>query len=114
MREEDIGEKTGRTDPDRKNRTIRDLVNTPFKKSMFAVQMLSWLLIPGSPVIGAAIGRALDLSKGGTAGVILAVFILGEVLFYASLAFLGKELLLILRDRFRLRFRRKRMENRSD
>ena len=89
------------------SRTIRDLVNTPFKKFMFGVQILSYILIPGSPIIGGFIGRALDLKTGQTAGLILGIFITGEILFYGSLFFLGKELLLILRDKFKRRFRKK-------
>jgi hypothetical protein len=80
-------------------RTLRSLVNTPLKKVMFGVQILSYILIVGSPLIGGAIGRSLDLKPGQTAGVILGVFIAGEILFYGSLAFLGRELLLLLRDR---------------
>jgi hypothetical protein len=66
-------------------KTIRDLVNTPFKKAMFGVQILSYILIPGSPFIGGFIGRALDLKTGHTAGLILGIFIAGEILFYGSL-----------------------------
>ena len=85
---------------DRK-RTLKDLVNTPFKKVMFALQLLSYVLIPGSPFIGAFIGKALELTTAQTGGVILAVFIIGEILFYGSLFFLGKEVLLIIKDNFR-------------
>ena len=92
---------------DSRERTISDLVNTPFKKLMFGVQILSYILIPGSPVIGGFIGRALDLKAGQTAGLILGIFITGEILFYGSLFFLGKELLMILRDKFKRRFRKK-------
>ncbi|MGC9343600.1 MAG: hypothetical protein ACP5E3_12930, partial [Bacteroidales bacterium] len=82
-----------------KKRTIKSLVNTPFKKVMFGIQILSYFLIVGSPVIGGVIGNTLDLKTGQTAGVILGVFIAGEVLFYGSLAFLGKELVLLIRDK---------------
>ena len=68
---------------------------------MFGVQILSYVLIVGSPAIGAVIGKVLDLKTGQTAGVILGVFIAGEVLFYGSLAFLGKELILLFRYRFK-------------
>ncbi|MFA9390674.1 MAG: hypothetical protein ACERKD_12750 [Prolixibacteraceae bacterium] len=81
------------------SRTIRDLVNTPFKKAMFVVQLFSYVLIPGSPLIGAWLGSQFETSKPQTAGLIVAVFILGEVLFYGSLFFLGKELLLILKEK---------------
>lgn len=80
-------------------RTIKSLVNTPLKKVMFGIQILSYFLIVGSPVIGAVIGNILDLKTGQTAGVILGVFIAGEVLFYGSLIFLGKELVLLVRDK---------------
>lgn len=80
-------------------RTLKSLVNTPLKKAMFGIQILSYILIVGSPLIGGAIGRFLDLRTGQTAGVILGVFITGEILFYGSLAFLGRELLLLLRER---------------
>jgi hypothetical protein len=88
-------------------RTIRDLVNTPFKKVMFVLQILSYVLIVGSPVIGGAIGGILGLPAGRTGGLILAVFIAGEVLFYGTLIFLGKELVLLIRDKVKKRFKRK-------
>lgn len=88
-------------------RTIKSLVNTPFKKVMFGVQILSYVLIVGSPLIGGAIGGALGLKAGKTAGVILGVFIAGEVLFYGSLIFLGKELVLLIRDKAKGWFKKK-------
>jgi hypothetical protein len=86
------------TESDQQQRAWKSLVNSPLKKIMFGIQILSYLLIVGSPVIGGGIGRILQLKAGPTAGVILGVFITGEILFYGSLAFLGKELLLLLRD----------------
>ncbi len=82
-------------------RSIRDLVNTPFKKAMFAVQILSYILIVGSPAIGGAIGGLLGMKASGIGGLILAIFIAGEVLFYGSLIFLGKELVRLIRDRMK-------------
>lgn len=87
-------------------RTIKDLANTPFKKAMLVVQLISYVLIVGSPLIGAAIGRSMELNAARTGGVILGIFIAGEVLFYASLAFLGKELVLLLRDKMKLWFKK--------
>jgi hypothetical protein len=53
-----------------KPKTLKDLVNTPFKKAMFVVQIISYILIVGSPVIGAIIGsQYLDLNTGQTSGV---------------------------------------------
>ena len=89
-------------------RSIRDLVNTPFKKAMFGVQILSYILIVGSPFIGGALGRLLELNGKQTAAVIFGVFIAGEILFYGSLFFLGKELILLLKDKMKRWFRRKR------
>lgn len=83
-----------------KKRSIKAIVNTPFKKVMFGIQLLSYVLIPGSPFIGGMIGKFLKLSAAQTGGFILAVFILGEILFYGSLLFLGKELVLIVKDHF--------------
>jgi len=100
-------EKENNTDPNSRVRTIRDLVNTPFKKAMFAVQILSYVLIVGSPIIGGGIGRLLGLKIGQTGGLILGIFIAGEVLFYGSLAFLGKEIVLIVRDKMKTWFKRK-------
>jgi len=97
-------------DQDYRTRTLRDLVKTPLKKTMFVIQILSYLLILGSPVIGAVLGKTFNLSTGQTAGMILGVFIAGEILFYASLAFIGKEMILFLRDRI-LRFFRSRKAN---
>jgi len=88
-------------------RTIKNLVNTPFKKVMFGVQILSYVLIVGSPLIGGAIGAALGLKAARTGGVILGIFIAGEVLFYGSLIFLGKEIVLLVRDKARGWFKKK-------
>lgn len=88
-------------------RRLKDLVNTPFKKVMLVLQITSYFLIVGSPVIGGAIGKILHLKAGKTAGVILAVFIIGEVLFYGTLLFLGKEVVLLIRTKIKKRFRRK-------
>jgi hypothetical protein len=89
-------------------RTIKDLANTPFKRAMLGVQLLSYVLIVGSPLIGGAIGRSLGLKAAQTGGVILGVFIAGEVLFYASLAFLGKEVVLLIRDKMKGWFKRRK------
>ncbi len=88
-------------------RTLKNLVNTPFKRIMFGVQILSWILIVASPVIGGLLRKWLQLTGLQTGGVILGIFITGEVLFYGSLAFLGKELMLILKDKFKLWFKRR-------
>jgi hypothetical protein len=94
-------------------RSIRDLVNTPFKKAMFVVQILSYILIVGSPVIGGAVGGLLGLRASRIGGLILAIFIAGEVLFYGSLFFLGKELVLLIRDRVRKWFKRSARRDRG-
>jgi len=91
-----------------RTRTIRDLANTPFKKAMLVVQLISYVLIVGSPLIGGFIGRSLGLKASQTGGLILGVFIAGEVLFYASLAFLGKEIVLLIRDKMKGRYKRKK------
>ncbi len=70
------------------------------------VQIASYVLIVGSPLIGGIIGRSLGLKATQTGGIILGVFIAGEVLFYGSLAFLGKEVVLILRDKMKGWFKR--------
>ena len=88
-------------------RTIKSLVNTPFKKVMFGVQILSYVLIVGSPLIGGAIGGMMGLKAAKTGGVILGIFIAGEVLFYGSLIFLGKEIVLLVRDKARGWFKKK-------
>ena len=89
-------------------RTIKDLVNTPFKKAMLLVQLISYVLIVGSPFIGGAIGRSLGLKVSQTGGIILGIFIAGEVLFYVSLAFLGKEVALLIRDKMKGWFKRQK------
>ena len=91
-----------------RSRTIRDLVNTPFKKAMLVIQLISYVLIVGSPLIGGFIGRSLGLNASRTGGIILGVFIAGEVLFYASLAFLGKEVVLLIRDRMKGWFKKRK------
>ena len=88
-------------------RSIKDLVNTPFKKAMMVVQLISYLLIVGSPIMGGFIGRSLGLKTSQTGGVILGIFIAGEVLFYGSLAFLGREVVLLIRDKMKGWFKRK-------
>jgi hypothetical protein len=94
--------------PETSPRTLKSLVNTPFKKTMFVVQVTSYVLIVGSPLIGGAIGRMLGLKAAGKGGLILGIFIAGEVLFYGSLAFLGREVVLLLRDRMKTWFRRRK------
>ena len=96
---------TGRT------RRVKDLVNTPFKKAMFVIQIISYVLIVGSPVIGGAIGGLLGLKASKIGGLIFGIFLAGEVLFYGSLAFLGKELLLLIRDKVKVWFRRRSRNN---
>ncbi len=86
-------------------RTLKGLINTPLKKVMFGIQILSYFLIVGSPAIGGVIGKVMNLKTGQTAAVILGVFIAGEILFYGSLAFLGKEIVLLVRDKFKAWFR---------
>jgi hypothetical protein len=93
-----------------KKRSVKDMVNTPFKKAMFAVQILSYFLIVGSPFIGAALARFLELNGKQTVGMIFGVFLVGEILFYASLFFLGKELILLLKDKMKQWLRRKRIK----
>ena len=102
-----MDEKDNLTADTSKTRTIRDLVNTPFKKAMLIVQLISYVLIVGSPLIGGILGRALGLKTAQTGGLILGIFIAGEVLFYGSLAFLGKELVLLIRDKIKRWFKRK-------
>ena len=97
--------KTGDKPP---QRTIKDLVNTPFKKAMFVVQIISYVLIVGSPLIGGGIGGLLGLKASRIGGLIFGVFLAGEVLFYGSLAFLGKEIVLLIRDRIKARFKREK------
>jgi hypothetical protein len=91
-----------------KPRTLKDLANTPWKKAMLIVQILSYVLIVGSPLIGGAIGGLMGLKTSKTGGLILGVFIAGEILFYGSLAFLGKEIVLLIRDVIRSKFRRRK------
>ena len=74
---------------------------------MLVVQVFSYVLIVGSPLIGGAIGGILKLNAAKTGGIILAVFIVGEILFYGSLAFLGKEIVLLIRDKVKKWFKRK-------
>ena len=76
---------------------------------MLGIQLLSYVLIVGSPFIGAAIGRSLGLKAAQTGGLILGVFIAGEVLFYGSLAFLGKEVVLLIRDKMKGWFKRRNL-----
>jgi len=101
-------EKGESTERQKKTRSLKDLVNTPFKRAMFVVQIISYVLIVGSPLIGGAIGGVLKLNAAKTGGLILGIFIAGEILFYGSLAFLGKEVVLIVKDRAKRWFKRTR------
>jgi len=92
--------------PQKKTRTIKDLINTPFKRAMLVVQVISYVLIVGSPFIGGAIGGMLGLNAKKIGGLILAIFIAGEILFYGSLAFLGKEVVLLIRDKIKRWFKK--------
>jgi hypothetical protein len=87
-----------------RSRTIKDVINTPFKKAMLVIQIISYVLIVGSPFIGGAIGGVLGLKASRIGGLILGIFVAGEILFYGSLAFLGKEVVLLLRDKIKVWF----------
>jgi hypothetical protein len=91
-----------------KKKSFKNLINTPFKKIMFSLQILSYFLIVGSTVIGGFIGNWLKLSTTKTGGLILGIFIAGEILFYGTLLFLGKEVVLLIKERAKKWFRRKK------
>jgi len=110
MIEKETEEKESNTGVVKKARTIKDLVNTPLKRAMLVVQVISYVLIVGSPFIGGAVGGLLGLNAKQIGGLILAVFIAGEILFYGSLAFLGKEVVLLIRDKVKLWFKRNKNE----
>ena len=86
---------------------LKSMVNTPWKKAMLIVQVSSYVLIVGSPLIGGALGGILGLKASKIGGLILGIFITGEVLFYGSLAFLGKEIVMLIRDVIRSKFKRR-------
>ncbi len=104
-------EENSRSNQEKQTRTIKALVNTPFKRTMFVVQLISYVLIVGSPLIGGAIGGLVGLKATKIGGLILGVFITGEVLFYGSLAFLGKEVVLLIRDNLKVWFKRKKRKS---
>ena len=89
------------TEQKKQSRTIKDVVNTPFKRAMFVIQIISYVLIVGSPFIGGAIGGFLGLTTLKIGGLIFGIFIAGEILFYGSLIFLGKELVLLIKDKIK-------------
>jgi len=96
--------------PDRteaKPRTLRSLASTPWKKALLIIQLISYVLIVGSPLIGGAIGGLLGMKAGGIGSLIFGIFLAGEVLFYGSLAFLGKEVVLLIRAVIRAKFKRR-------
>lgn len=74
---------------------------------MLIVQLISYVLIVGSPLIGGAIGGMMGMKASRIGALILGIFIAGEVLFYGSLIFLGKEIVLVVRDLIRAKFKRK-------
>lgn len=91
-----------------KVRSLKSLANTSWKRAMLIAQVVSYFLIVGSPLIGGAIGGLLGLKASKIGGLIFGIFLAGEVLFYGSLAFLGKELVLVLRDVLRAKFKRRK------
>ena len=95
-------------------RSLKSVVNTPFKKAMLVVQIISYVLIVGSPFIGGAIGGLLGLKAAKIGGLILGVFIAGEVLFYGSLAFLGKEVVLLIRDKLKMWFKKRKSKKEQE
>lgn len=81
---------------------------------MLIVQLISYVLIVGSPLIGGAIGGILGMKASRIGGLILGIFIAGEVLFYGSLIFLGKEIVLVIRDILRSKFKRKKTKSNEE
>ena len=93
--------------PEARQRSLKDLVNTPLKKAMFVIQLISYILIVGSPLIGGAIGGILGLKASRIGGLVFGIFLTGEVLFYGSLFFLGKEVVLLIRDKLKLMIKKR-------
>ncbi len=104
-------EKDTQEAPTPQTRRLKDLINTPFKKAMLVIQLLSYVLIVGSPLIGGAIGGILGLKASRIGGLILGIFIAGEILFYGSLIFLGKGVVLLIRDQLKLWFKRRKRKS---
>ena len=73
---------------------------------MLVVQIVSYVLIVGSPFIGGVIGGVLNMKASRIGGLIFGIFLTGEILFYGSLAFLGKEVVLLIRDKLKEWFKR--------
>ncbi len=92
---------------EKQKQTLRGLINTPFKKAMFVVQIISYVLIVGSPLIGGAIGGLLGMKAAKIGGLVLGILLTGKVLFYSSLAFLGKDVYRLIRDRLKLWFKKR-------
>jgi hypothetical protein len=107
-------EKESHPEPPIGTRTIKDLANTPFKRAMLVIQVVSYILIVGSPFMGAAIGGILGMNAKKIGGLILVIFIAGEILFYGSLAFLGKEVVLLIRDKVKRWFKKPDHRKQSD
>ncbi|MCK5207136.1 MAG: hypothetical protein KAQ79_03925 [Cyclobacteriaceae bacterium] len=95
------------SDQKSQSRTLKDVVNTPFKKAMFVIQIISYILIVGSPFIGGAIGGLLGLKASYIGGLIFGIFLAGEVLFYGSLLFLGKEVVLLIKYKMKVWYKRR-------
>ena len=95
------------SDQKSQSRTLKDVVNTPFKKAMFVIQIISYVLIVGSPFIGGAIGGLLGLKASYIGGLIFGIFLAGEVLFYGSLLFLGKEVVLFIKYKMKVWYKRR-------
>ena len=100
-----INKKTGEIRGSEK-KTLKNLVNTPFKKVLLMIQVLSYVLIVFSPILGGAIGAIMKFNAARSGGFILGIFIAGEILFYTSLLFLGKEIIYLTREKLKLLFGR--------
>ena len=78
---------------------------------MLVIKLLSYVLSVGSPLIGGAIGGIFGLKASRIGGLILGIFIAGEILFYGSLVFLGKGVVLLIRDNLKLWFRKRKRKS---
>ncbi|BEU05322.1 hypothetical protein OAG1_41220 [Agarivorans sp. OAG1] len=76
---------------------LKELINTPWKKLAFVGLLCSQLLIFGFLAVAGVIGAVISLSAVQIASLGGGLWVLGEVMFFASIAILGKPAFIILK-----------------
>jgi hypothetical protein len=70
---------------------------------ILGISIVIWLMIPVVPFLGFSVGKAAGITTG--------LIIAGEVTFYLSIFLIGKEFLVRLKNKFKLRKSKKSTES---